>query len=432
MSGITPLLDTLLHQVLGKRVDIPTPRDLNEPVRPVAAGEGPRALHGDSRLEGRRPAPLPAQGAAAAPQREMAARPAADGGHAPASAQTHFSPSGRTIADLLIRFPAPPSVLTSPAALMREGEPPQAATLAARLQGSVRDSGLFYEAHLSRWYRGEVSRQQLEQEPQMWRTLRFTPVATAAQAAAAQGTTVQTAAAFGQVTAPAGGAPLTSSAVVATATLEASRQASRLGEGGAMPDSGRSSARPLEVPSRMGMPGGEAGAKPGLASTEAQPPAGREALEASHRVRGGAEPVHESLQGLVRHQLEMLVTPVLRWEGDVWAGIFLALVVNVPPGARREEEKDQDDGDEPGGEAWHSEMTLRVPSLGDIGVAMWLQGTQLRLELSAFDTALRDRLEREAGLLEQRLQDVGLTRVLIDVRRGERSGEGRGEEWGNG
>lgn len=83
--------------------------------------------------------------------------------------------------------------------------------------------------------------------------------------------------------------------------------------------------------------------------------------------------MHESLQGLVRHQLEMLVTPVLRWEGDVWAGIFLALVVNVPPGARREEEKDQDDGDEPGGEAWHSEMTLRVPSLGDIGVAMWLQ-----------------------------------------------------------
>lgn len=95
----------------------------------------------------------------------------------------------------------------------------------------MRDSGLFYEAHLSRWYRGEVSRQQLEQEPQMWRTLRFTPVATAAQAAAAQATTVQTAAAFGQVTAPAGGAPLTPSAVVATATLEASRQASRLGEG---------------------------------------------------------------------------------------------------------------------------------------------------------------------------------------------------------
>lgn len=101
----------------------------------------------------------------------------------------------------------------------------------------------------------------------------------------------------------------------------------------------------------------------------------------------------------------------------MWSGIFLALVVNVPPGARREEEKTQDDSDEPGSEAWHSEMTLRTPRLGDIGVAVWLQGTQLRLELSARDTPLRDRLEREAGMLQQRLQEVGLTRVLIDVRR---------------
>ena len=35
MSGITPILDTLLHQVLGKRVDVPVARQTPEPVRPT-------------------------------------------------------------------------------------------------------------------------------------------------------------------------------------------------------------------------------------------------------------------------------------------------------------------------------------------------------------------------------------------------------------
>ena len=54
MSGITPLLDTLLHQVLGRRVDIPLPKDLNPPVGPALPVEGARPLHSDSRLAPRR------------------------------------------------------------------------------------------------------------------------------------------------------------------------------------------------------------------------------------------------------------------------------------------------------------------------------------------------------------------------------------------
>ncbi|QHC50384.1 hypothetical protein EKK97_13445 [Billgrantia tianxiuensis] len=175
MSGITPLLDTLLHQVLGKRVDTAPPRELTEPVRPVDPGEGPRALHSDSRLEGRRPATAPLQGASTHAQRGDGQLLRGDTPQAPASFQTHFSPSARTIADLLLRFPAPPSVLSAKAPLMNAGETPGASTLADRLQSSVRDSGLFYESHLARWYRGEMSRQQLGNEPQMLRTQRFAP-----------------------------------------------------------------------------------------------------------------------------------------------------------------------------------------------------------------------------------------------------------------
>ena len=43
MSGITPLIDTLLHQVLGRQGEVSSQRVLNAPVQPVLPGEGPRA-----------------------------------------------------------------------------------------------------------------------------------------------------------------------------------------------------------------------------------------------------------------------------------------------------------------------------------------------------------------------------------------------------
>ena len=58
MSGITPLIDTLLHQVLGRQGEVSSQRVLNAPVQPVLPGEGPRALQGDAGLDGRPLAPL--------------------------------------------------------------------------------------------------------------------------------------------------------------------------------------------------------------------------------------------------------------------------------------------------------------------------------------------------------------------------------------
>ncbi|HSP58322.1 MAG TPA: flagellar hook-length control protein FliK, partial [Halomonas sp.] len=176
MSGITPLIDTLMHQVLGKRVDTPPPRELNQPVKPIAPADAPKALHSDSRLDSRGPSASLNEitRALRAPLNSPAGlRP---GGEIPsASTQTHFTATARTIADLLIRFPAPPSVVRLPQPLMPAGDSMPPAQVAERLQGSVRDSGLFYESHVARWYRGELPREQLQREPQMWRTQTFVP-----------------------------------------------------------------------------------------------------------------------------------------------------------------------------------------------------------------------------------------------------------------
>ncbi|NOG32330.1 hypothetical protein HLB35_12235 [Halomonas sp. TBZ9] len=111
MSGINPLIDTLMHQVLGKRGDA-APRVLNEPVRPVDPGAGPQALRSDSRLDGRAD-PRLSELNRLPPSLDLARQggrselPAGQQG----STQTHFSLAARSIADVLLRFPAPPSTL---------------------------------------------------------------------------------------------------------------------------------------------------------------------------------------------------------------------------------------------------------------------------------------------------------------------------------
>ena len=56
MSGITPLIDTLLHQVLGRQGEVSLQRALDQPVKPIPHGEGPRAVMRDANLDGRPPA----------------------------------------------------------------------------------------------------------------------------------------------------------------------------------------------------------------------------------------------------------------------------------------------------------------------------------------------------------------------------------------
>ncbi|MFQ3788087.1 flagellar hook-length control protein FliK [Halomonas sp. A29] len=425
MSGITPLLDTLLHQVLGKRVDTAPPRDLTEPVRPVDPGEGPRALHSDSRLDGRRPATVPLHGTSTPAQRGDALVPRSDTAQPPASSQIHFSPSARTIADLLVRFPAPPSVLSAGSPLMAAGESPSAATLADRLQSGVRDSGLFYESHLSRWYRGEMSRQQLEGEPQMLRTLRFAPAPAGSGSTPAQALNVANAPTNGALTLAQAGqaqpAPTTPGQVMPGQA--ASATSSYIATESLYPAAARGERAGGELPAPALGQLRDSG-QPGVARSEGMEAAGREAAEQLARVRSAAgEPVHESLQGLVRHQLEMLVTPVLRWEGDVWSGIFMALMIQLPAGARHEHEETGPGEDEAQQEAWHSELQLSVPSLGEIRVAMWLQEKHVRLQLLAKDDATLQTLEKGLPQLEQRLRNAGLSTVLVDARPWERDWE---------
>lgn len=448
MSGITPLIDTLLHQVLGKRVDVPPTKDPNAPVQPVDPGRGPGAIHSDSRLDARRPQQ------ATATNSQRPATPNAEvptDSDRPASTITRLSAPGARIAELLARFPAPPSALTSTGPLLTASPAQQAAPsgvpstlgathgapatmtttatsstaglatgpsgpavtmLAERLGERVRDSGLFYESHLNRWFHGNLDRAQLAREPQMWRALVFRPMASETNA---QTSGHSPASGFGRLSTQAG----------AMAGQPNTQPSSQSGSQPSTQPSSRQNMAPAFplAPWRSSQP---AGYLPSLATTIAVDAQGAQGVsstsdDAAAR-REGASPngVHESLAPLVRHQLEMLATPVLRWEGDVWSGLFMALAIHPPQrepdhqggGKGRDDSKDEE-------HAWRTELELELAEHGSLRVSAMLGEEHLSLRLATSAEALRDRLEQGRETLIQRLEGHGFARVELTITEGD-------------
>ncbi|MEC9483732.1 MAG: flagellar hook-length control protein FliK [Halomonas sp.] len=402
MSGvITPILDTLLHEVLGRRAEAPLKHENFEPIKPMLPRQASKAVHSDSRLNTSQAGGGQALESGAGRSPGLVAQELAS---PTPSARTHFSPAARSIADVLVKFPAPPSILRSPVALMPEaggGEPTQ---VAARLQQSIETSGLFYESHLGRWYRGELPRTALEREPQMqlFRPLAFTGNGTPGGTPASPEGFSRTGVHAGQV----GSASLSP---LARGAAEGARPANALAPVAAPSPMVSSSAQEsATVPAAREVPGGT----DRVASSPVD-----EAGTSRRAAAEGIEHLDDTLHGLVRHQLELLVNPVLRWEGDVWSGVFMALVVHLPdglpehgePSSERDGKGAEDDG------VWHSELTLSLPRLGALTIDLYLRHTSLNLTLRTSSEAGLNELKAGSGGLQARLQRCGFDEVKISV-----------------
>ncbi|TVP50538.1 MAG: flagellar hook-length control protein FliK [Halomonas sp.] len=311
-------------------------------------------------------------------------------------------------------------MMRSEVPLVASSEKPGPGVIATRLEASIRDSGLFYESHLKRWFQGEGSRQQLLKEPQMQAGSR--PLAPQLPSALAGGQPLLGLAPMttpgSQVAGQGGAAILPNIPLVPVAP-----------EAGLIPRSGVATAAGLPPASAASLPAGAS--QPAVTATQMSvspaPLAGegrevnqaraelshaREAAELSAS-RPARDIVHESLQSLVRQQLEMLVMPTIRWEGDVWAGIFMALVVNLP--AREEGQKGQSQEAE-SDEGWRSEMRLDVPSLGTFTASMWLHRSVLSIDFTSESTQVYQRIDAGLPALEQRLSALDLQKVQLRAR----------------
>ncbi|SDK93332.1 hook-length control protein FliK [Modicisalibacter muralis] len=404
MSGITPILDTLLHQVLGKRVDTPPPRELLEPVKPLTPGVAPRAVQGDSQLDAGR--------AGVANSRLGVGEPAARQAlptppvFTPTSTTTHFSSAALTIADILVKFPAPPSVIQSPVPLLQSDVPNNPPLLAARLQHSIESSGLFYESHLARWYRGEMSRAALEREPQMWRFQSLQPLpggktgpGNVDLAGLVPGARGRGGEHFNPLNSLSSLNPKASGDNAGALGNPISGRATSAQGNAALPASATTPVHP------------SASSGQGMSTT---PPA-FEAGETTLRLPA-LEAIDDTLQGIIRHQLELLVTPTLRWEGDIWSGLFMALSLQLPEVLDErdwhgEEERKEGDDDP----VWHSQLSLRLPKLGELDVQMHLRNASVNLTLQSGNEECLAVLEAGREDLVSRLRRCGLDDVRVSV-----------------
>ena len=378
MAVITPLLDTLLHDVLGKRMDRLNPREAPESVRPVSPQDALSALRSDSRLQsGQSPAAvdagrqqLRAGGTPAQPgsllNSQLSGQPTENAG----SVRFNFSPVGRVIAELLQRFPEGPAVVRPTGPLMNPGALPQ--EVAGRLQLSITESGLFYESHLSRWSRGHYPLTSLQREPQAQMLLFASPQS--ARAGATATTAAGTLATTAGTTFASSAAPLSTTTPIATAATPTA--------GSTVTGSTEAASQPrLDVPP-----------EPRLMN-------------------------NEQLQSLVRQQLELLATPIVRWEGDVWSGLFMALMVHVPPVMQQAQHQQQksdseEDGDTEDTAHWHSELNLEVSGLGSLGIDIRLGQENLLLTVRAEATVI-DCLEQGREALLARLAATGLPATTL-------------------
>lgn len=402
MSGITPILDTLLHQVLGKRVDTPPPRELFEPVRPLVTGAAPRALQGDSQLDtGRATTANPHAGVGESPARPtQPTNPVLS----PASTATHFSSAARTIADILVKFPAPPPVIQPAEPLMQNADSANPALVATRLQHSIESSGLFYESHLARWYRGEIASATLAREPQMWRFQTLQPLPGGSGGA---------------------GLPAGTGALGADAPLDPRAAASGRSVLPGTAIAGRVPPTAGATPVAASNPTGTGATAPGQGGAFAVPAHGAEGpsagmerpLETSGTLRAAAvDAIDDTLQGIIRHQLELLVTPTLRWEGDIWSGLFMALTLQLPEtlderawGGDEERREGEEDP------VWYSQISLRLSRLGELDVQMHLRKAAVTLTLESDSEACLAALAVGREALMERLRRCGLDDVRVNV-----------------
>lgn len=424
MSGVTPLVDTLLATRLGQRVDL-VPLKAQVEIAGPGAVTNVEKISNDVRLPSREA--LQRQLAGVLPDR-------ADSGHGTAAGRSGgavtLSVAARVVSTILNLPAGSVSGVRAAVPLAPQGATLAVPALAATLARAVAGSGLFYESHLQQYVAGTRTLAQMVQEPQ------------AALPSAARHFSTVPAASVSAPDGPAGsarGLP-TSAAPVALAVALAAVVAAPPGvetQDGATPALPGGNAEPDVDPDRVsqppvirtvhpetaalaaayrrvGMPGGGLTATHGAGGQEFTD-AGTGAVPAPVRVDPVAA-IHPEAVALVRQQLEMLALPVFRWSGEGWPGVPMSWDIREQPSENQQQEEGRSgDGDLPAASTWTTRVALQLPRLGAVDLRLSLADTALRLHLGASEQATVALLDAGRNVLPQRFDALGLQLTELQI-----------------
>lgn len=420
MSGITPILDTLLHQVLGKRVDIPVLRDQPAPVSPKASFDAIQPARSDSRLHGQsQPRLIAPEGDLARSATGRQALLTSERAAPLASAQTSLSRAAVEISQLLARHPVAQSSTITAASALLSARNPSAESVASALANSISGSGVFYESHLSRWLQGSYPMAKLWQEPQAWMGLSFRPTPQPQAAfspllAAWRSLLLERPGASSSGSAPrgdghAGGA---SSMASAAARGGVSTTPASASPAGTSPSGGVGAYR---------ADGTQVAARPAAGVTASSPlgggtqvAAGEDSVLPRHLHQLSQQPP-EHLQSLVRHQLELMASPTLRWEGQLLPGMPMFFMLTEMPYHESHEQSEGSGEREQSQRQWRGEIRLTLPRLGEIEVELEsVAADHWRIVIAAGDAQAQQRIVEALPALREQLNARQL-RVDLDM-----------------
>lgn len=344
MSGLTPLVDTLLATRLAQRIDLLPLKAELEIASPGAVTQVEKVTN-DLRLPSR-----------AAMQQQLGVgllKSGASGhdhghGHGQARSGESVTLSGaaRAVSAILNSQTGATAKIVGTQPLWAQAQPALAPLLAATLASTVANSGLFYESHLVQYAAGTRTLAQLAQEPQAHLVV----------------------------------VPSDADAAVSTA-----------------PDG-------TLVPARARAPGEDLGGLATLAK-EAGPGSTDGMRNHSPVVTAAlvADAIHPDAMPLVRQQLELLTLPLFRWTGEAWPGAPMDWEIHEEQDARQAMAEP-----EAVAGAWTTRLAMRLPALGAVDVRLTLAGSTLQVHLAAREPATVALLTGGGNALPQRFGALGL------------------------
>ena len=434
MSGLTPLVDTLLATRLAQRVDLVPLKSEVEITGPGAVAQVEKVTN-DVRLPSRA-AMLQQLGVGllkSGDNNSPTAVPARPG------ATVTLSVAARTVNAILDVSSGVSSKITGTEPLWPKLRSPLAPVLSATLARTVANSGLFYESHLAQFVAGTRTLAQLAQEPQAGLNapvklalalpganaagqgasvsvlatdsgrlvaVPSLPVAQAAvQDAGMSVPATETGRLMGMPVLPVA-APLPSEAGIAISTDSAksggvaSLPHSVPGGLASSPDSSQlvqSNATHLHINAYESIQDAEGQGH----AVKTHSPGATDALRSN---APGLAGIHPEAVALVRQQLELLAVPVFRWSGEAWPGVPMDWEIH-----EKEKNEYQPAADnEAAPRTWSTRVALTLPTLKDIEVRISLAGTALQVHLAASQNSTRELLGGARTELPQRLNELGL------------------------
>jgi hypothetical protein len=284
--------------------------------------------------------------------------------------------------------------------------PLPAPVLAAMLARTVVDSGLFYENHIALWLGGQRSLASLQNEPQA----RVDKLASelpsdsfpAAQEAAPDAWIDETLLPPTFAAADPPGAP---NPMRPVPTPQTPQQAAAL------------AASVREMPTSVFSSTAQGAAQgAGTAGTGALPSAAH--LQDSAVQAAIASGIHPSTIPLVRQQLDMLASDQFRWSGEAWPGAKFEWEIQPQNRAPYGRDPSQDSGAGASSagtdRAWHTRVTLSLPTLGNVDADLVLTGQQLVVRLNASEGGAA-RLAADGDHFRQQLDAAGLQLAGLTV-----------------